>query len=159
MQMDSTTKAFCATLGPQFQQLSTEIISCLIYSRIDVLEDQILDELAWQMHVDFYDTDLTVDKKRLLIKNSLKWHKTKGTPAAVNEVINTVFNTGEVKEWFEYGGDPYTFRVVIENEIIEIPKIYELSNAINSVKNMRSHLECYYGYFICGTFDCGQYQY
>ena len=42
-------------------------------------------------------------------------HKILGTKKAVEMVVNDYFENGEVREWYEYGGDPYHFRVVSEN--------------------------------------------
>lgn len=30
-----------------------------------------------------------------------------GTPAAVNRIIETIFETGYIEEWYEYDGDPH----------------------------------------------------
>ncbi len=42
-------------------------------------------------------------------------HTFRGTPYAVEQVIQTYFGDGEVSEWFEYGGQPGMFKVVTTN--------------------------------------------
>lgn len=151
MKQDKTTKAFCAALQPQFQQLADEIKSCIIYSRISELDHSALDELAWQMHVDWYDANAELTVKRNLIKNSLAVHMKRGTPYAVELVVKDYFNYGKVQEWFEYGGEPYHFRVVATSGDVSDPdKLHQLTKAINFSKNLRSFFE---GYAIYGRHE------
>lgn len=113
-----------------------------LYPRIDELSSELVDALAIHFHVDFYDHNLSLDKRRALVKNSIRWHMKKGTKAAVQEIVRTVFNTGLVTEWFDYGGDPYRFRVdVIESDTVSMDEIELVVKAINSVKNVRSWLD------------------
>lgn len=141
MRDDITTKGLCAAIQPQFTKLADEVKTCLIYGRIDELDSKVLDELAWQMHVDFYDANADVEQKRELIKKALMIHKTKGTPYAVETLISALFGDGYVEEWFEYGGEPYTFRVVTNNEAVTNEQAQKFIKALNSVKNARSWLD------------------
>ncbi|MHC1683676.1 MAG: phage tail protein I [Clostridiaceae bacterium] len=143
MKNDPTTIALCAALTPKFQQLAKEVKKVLIYSRINELDDIALDELANQMHVDFYNTTLLIEVKRELVKNSLIWHKIKGTPAAVEEVAKVVFGRSWVSEWFEYGGSPYMFKVNVEatNRGASPEDFILLEKLVESYKNKRSWLE------------------
>jgi phage tail P2-like protein len=141
MKQDTTTQALCSVLTPQFQQISDEIKACLIYSRVDELPEKVLDELAWQMHVDFYDVMPDIQKKRELVKKSIIIHRTKGTPYAVEQLIKVLFNDGYVEEWWEYGSSPYMFRVVIVNPETASDISDKFIRALESVKNVRSFLE------------------
>ena len=130
------------TVDREMHLASDNVILALIYARIDELAENVVDNLAVQLHVDFYDYTLPVAKKRALVKQSIAWHQIKGTKAAVEQVIQTVFNQGHVQEWFEYGGDPYHFRVdVIESDDIDAATIGQVVKAINSTKNVRSWLD------------------
>lgn len=141
MKNDPTTIALCAALTPQFQQLATETRLCLIYARVAELDAPALDELAWQMHIDWYDATADVTIKRQLIKSAIKVHQLRATPAAVEEVIQTYFGDGYVQEWFDYGGLPYMFKVITSNPAVTAELANQFVMALNSVKNMRSHLE------------------
>lgn len=113
-----------------------------LYPRIDKLSSNLIDALAIQFHVDFYDTELSLEKRRALVKNSIKWHMRKGTKGAVQELIWTIWDSGIVREWFEYGGEPYHFKVdVLEAPVIDTEKIENIVKAINTVKNVRSWLD------------------
>lgn len=143
MKNDPTTVAMCAALNPQFKQLANETKSILIYSRIDDLDESVVDELAWQMHVDWYNASLDIETKRKLVKNSLKWHKKKGTPEAVEEIATTVFGRSKLEEWFEYGGEPFFFRMNIEvsKQGASQENLILLEQLINAYKNKRSWIE------------------
>jgi phage tail P2-like protein len=108
---------------------------------VDNLPESLLDYLAYQKHVDFYDYTYPIELKRKLVKDSTHFHRIKGTPAAVEQLIEAVFGDGQVEEWFEYGGDPYKFRVTTLNQSATNERAQEFINAINSVKNTRSLLE------------------
>lgn len=112
-----------------------------LYPRIDELSSELVDALAIHFHVDFYDHNLSLDKRRALVKNSIRWHMKKGTKAAVQELVQTVFESGIVSEWFEYGGNPYRFKVTTVDTMPSDEEINRLIQAINSVKNIRSHLD------------------
>ena len=113
-----------------------------IYPRIDELSSNFIDALAIQFHVDFYDTGLSLDKRRALVKNSIRWHMRKGTKGAVQELVQTVFESGVVSEWFEYSGEPYRFKI----DLLTAPEITQenldlIVKVVNTVKNVRSWLD------------------
>lgn len=143
MKQDPTTIAMCTALTPKFQRLARDVKSVLIYSRINDLDDAAVDELAYQMHADFYNTSLPLEVKQQVVKNSLRWHRIKGTPAAVEEAAKIVFGRSWVTEWHEYGGNPYMFKVNVEatNRGASPQDLILLEQLINAYKNKRSWLE------------------
>lgn len=143
MKKDPTTIAMCAALTPRFQQLSGDVKSVLIYSRVNDLDDATIDELAYQMHVDFYSTSLPLEVKQQVVKNSLRWHRIKGTPAAVEEAAKVVFGRSWITEWYEYGGAPYMFKVNVEatNRGASPEDFMLLEQLVNAYKNKRSWIE------------------
>lgn len=138
---DSQVKAAAQALDVEIRAVTDAIGEIIFYSRIDMLSGEVIDHLAWQLHVDYYNPNLPLGVKRTLVKNSLVWHKTKGTPAAVEELITTVFDEGQVVEWWEYGGEPYMFKVVTFNAAVTNEMAQEFIRALNSIKNARSWLE------------------
>jgi P2-related tail formation protein len=93
----------------------------------------LVDILAWQFHVDFYDATRDLEFRKRLVQMSIQWHITKGTRALVEEVLNTYWPGGAtLSEWFEYyqplppnyptepgWHDRYRFRVYIDEQIID----------------------------------------
>lgn len=139
---DPQVQAISSAVSPQLQEVSETIKECIILARIDELPETVIDLLAWQYHVDFYEPELTLEQKRALVKTSIDAHRHKGTPYAVELVVKAILNEGIVQEWFEYGGQPYFFRVVkIDGQMPDANIYARLKKAIDTVKNTRSWLE------------------
>lgn len=138
---DKRITATAQALDDELQEINSAINKLALVKTIDDQPEKIVDELAWQRHVDFYDKDLPLETKRELVKKSKIFHKQKGTPSGVENLISIVFGDGRVEEWFEYGGEPYMFRVKTSNPDATNEKAVEFARAVNTVKNMRSWLE------------------
>jgi len=114
------------------------IIPNLVLSQI--VNETLIDLLAWQFHVDFYSPDLPIDIKIGLVRKSIDWHTRKGTPSTLEEIITQIFADAHIQEWYEYGGPPYHFRITTAGDYPNDETIAKIFDAINSVKNTRSHL-------------------
>lgn len=109
------------------------------------LPSEILDLLAWQLHVDGYDTLGSLETKRKMIQMSLMLHRRKGTKWSILNALLTCRNElpTDITEWFQYNGRPYFFRVhfdVSEHEWVEL----DARNAFRLIfeyKNVRSWLD------------------
>jgi phage tail P2-like protein len=101
----------------------------------------LLDTVALEEHVDFYDPSLTVEQKRQLIDRSYFFHRQKGTPAAVEQLIEIVFGEGKVVEWFEYGALPGYFKVVTSNTAVTNELAAQFIRALDSVNRESAWLE------------------
>ena len=141
LKRDPEMVAMAKAFTPEIQSLSRETLLCLLEDQIDHLSSDLVDHLAFERHVDFYDPELPIEVRRDLVKNSLPWHRRKGTPAAVEELITTVFGDGRVEEWFEYGGKRGYFKVITNNRSATTEQALLFMRALNSVKNTRSWLE------------------
>jgi phage tail P2-like protein len=127
-----------------FLLLTNEVKQCILLPRIEEITDpDLIDLLAWQMHVDFYDYSLPLIKKIELIKNSVRWHRIKGTPQAVIDVATSIFGRTKLKEWFEYGGNPYFFKldVDITGQGASSENLAKLEKLVNAYKNTRSWID------------------
>ena len=110
-----------------------------IYSNLDEQPEEVIDLLASELRTQYYRSTLDLDTKRRLVKNTLIWYMSAGTPQAVEELVGVVFGEGEVKEWYEYGDKPYYFKIVT-NAILTLEMNDFFSIMIRRVKNTRSHL-------------------
>ena len=129
-------------IDEKLHELDAASILVLLYPRIDELDSELVDALAIALHVDYYDASLPLDKRRALVKNSTRWHMRKGTKGIVQETVATVWDGCEVQEWFDYGGEPYHFKVVnITAAHVDEDVIREVLRAISATKNVRSWLD------------------
>jgi len=140
---DKNIQAFAEILDKVFSSLTEEELQKLFIYAIDSQPEEVLDWLAWQFHVEGYDLAKTVEEKRNLVKNAIELHRYKGTRYAVEKALSTLNLGGKVKEWFEYGGKPYRFKVDLGIKNKEItPELHQkLLELINKYKNERSWLE------------------
>lgn len=121
-------------------KINTDLL--LIYPAIDSLNEQLIDYLAVQMHVNEYDDTENLDVKRQQVKQSFLLHRLKGTKYAVQKAVSTVYQSAKVEEWPEYSGEPYHFRVTgITAPMNETKTINKLVRLINAYKNTRSWLD------------------
>lgn len=139
---DAQIYAAARALDDELQKVTAATRDALILPRIDELSEEVIDLLAWQWSVDFYDELKSLAGKRNAVKQSIAMHRIKGTRRAVELALHMVYTSGEVSEWFEYGGQPYYFRVrFIEPENIRTEDVDRVIRIINTVKNTRSWLE------------------
>lgn len=141
LRADPTIAAAAVAADAQRTDILAAINKLPYFSRLESLTDEEADELAYQFHVDFYDTDLPLQQKRALVANSYAWHRRKGTKSAVEELIRTVFGDGSVQEWFEYGGEPGTYRVITTNADTANEKADQFLAALATVDRASAHLD------------------
>jgi hypothetical protein len=140
---DPTIVALCFALDRQFKEVVECIPECIIIPVIRSLTySELIDHLAYQFHVDFYDPTDTIERRRNLVADSIVWHRRKGTLALVQEVLDYWYPGGAtIEEWFQYkiddqgnllppnypiddpGGlgtwhDRYRFRILVDQAVI-----------------------------------------
>jgi len=138
---DSKYRAVEKLLENLHNELIEKTVAELIYPRIDEIEDEkLLDLLGWQFHIEGWELAKTIEDKKRLIKNAIELHRYKGTRCAIKKVLEALGLSGDIKEWFEYGGEPYKFKVYISS--IPSEELWErLIHLINEYKNERSWLD------------------
>jgi phage tail P2-like protein len=137
--LDTKVKSLGYAIKKANQQLLNYAKQVAFISALDLLPENILDLLAMEYRTQYYDEALARDIKIQLIKNTLIWYMKAGTPAAVEELIRIVFGSGEVEEWFQYNGEPGTFKIITSESVGE-DSIQLFNKMIKNVKNTRSHL-------------------
>jgi len=110
----------------------------------DLAPVHILPWLAWELSVDDWSDNWSEQVRRNVIKASVEVHRKKGTIGALKKALQAFNYTNvKVEEWFEYGADPYFFRVFFDvNEPgFDVNILPQVQKVIESTKNARSHLE------------------
>jgi phage tail P2-like protein len=141
---DPKYRAVEELLRKLFEELLEKTNAEVIYPRIDQIDnEELLDLLGWQFHIEGWDLAKTVEEKRKLIKSAIELHRYKGTPYAIKKVLEALGLQGEVKEWYQYGGESYHFKIDLGVQNREItPELRDkLLRLINEYKNERSWLE------------------
>lgn len=99
--------------------------------------------LAWALSVDTWNPDWTEKVKRQVIASSVFVHRLKGTRASIDAALKALDLGVSISEWFEHGGEPYTFRadVHVTTRGITAQEIKDIFATIAATKNARSYLE------------------
>ena len=141
---DSEVSSIITALDPELQELSRLSLEPLILSRIDELPEAVIDLLAWQLHVDFYDLAGTLSMKREAVKGSILWHMHKGTEWAILEALRMIDISAEFVPWYEDNSAPYTFklRAIVSGDFYRTQGrdklISSIRRAVNEAKAARS---------------------
>ncbi len=124
-------------------RFSAELDTLRIYPRIGELPEELLDLLAEDFKVDWWDADYTIAEKRQTLLDSWRVHRTLGTKAAVETALSAVYPDTRVIEWVEYGGEPYHFRLSINatEEEISSEKHRRVLERMGIFGNLRSVLD------------------
>lgn len=140
--VDTDKYALAKTVAEELSKLIGDCNKLLIYSRIDELDETLLDILAFDFNVSWYWYNGTIETKRDQIKSCFYVHRHLGTKSALVTAISALCPGSDVEEWFEYGGEPYYFRIVIDVTNQRLPIVQsEIKRYIKIFKPLRSLLE------------------
>lgn len=138
LKKDKNIAALAYALTPIFQDILSKTKMIHMFEGIP---DHLLDFVAFEEAAEFYDVNITNSQKRILIENAESIHKTKGTVAAIENVIAPFFSNGKVSEWFQYGGSPYHFLIYTKDHLQREQDIAKLFRMANKVKRQSTRLE------------------
>ncbi len=141
MRSDPTNQALGTGLDKIIPKIAAQIRLLSTWDHIDELEEQELDQLAWELNILWYDYGANIETKRDLVRNSDLVYKRLGTKWAAESVIQSYFTKGHVTEWFEYDGKPGTFRICATARGITQEKIDKFISLLKKVKRASAQLE------------------
>ncbi len=125
-------RALAIAIAKELYRIYLESYKVIIYAEIDKLDEKVLDVLAVDFNVAWYDPNYPIEVKREMIKSNVTVHKKMGTKKAVEKALDSLHPYTKIEEWYEYEGDPFYFRVILETtksrvlaEFAEIAKTIE----------------------------------
>ncbi len=106
----------------------------------DIMPEWRLDEMAWEWNMLWYDYSMLVEIKREMVKRAEEISRGIGTPGLMKRMLETVFESVNILNGPEYGGDAYHFRVeVVGNRAGELETWAQ--RAIDIFKPLRSQFD------------------
>lgn len=136
------TQAFAYAVGRQIEKLCAYSDAARTYAAIATMPEWLLDYMAVELRTPSYDENYSLKTKRALIQGSLLFYTQMVTPAAVNRIIETIFETGYIEEWYEYDGDPHHFRAYVgDGGEVGPGELEEFRRVLSSVKRLSSWLD------------------
>lgn len=124
--------------------LKRENARLAVYRMLDTADESLLDILARDFNILWYDGSAPLEVKRAVVMNAFFVWRTVGTAAAVKQAITDAYGPAELTEWFEnpFSAGPTTFRLTIEpNEFPSEAMIEKMVRQIEIFGNVRSYLE------------------
>lgn len=114
-----------------------------VYTDLDKVSETVLDALAVNRKIEWYDTSLDLEQKRRIVKTALETQRLMGTPKAVRLQVSAVHPGSYIEEWFEYGGKTGYFRLIVDitEEGLTDEQRKSLLYGVERTKNVRSRLE------------------
>lgn len=145
MRDDAAVEALAKAVNHLITEPGSKVKQLRTWDKIDELDDAELDELAWELSVDWYSSALPLDRKRDTIKVSDQVHSKRGTKRAVEQLISAYFGSGYVQEWFDAGypftPDPFHFIVLTANKDTTEAIFQEFRRISSAAKSVRSKLD------------------
>ena len=144
MRNDEAVKAFATAVNHLIAKPSAKLKDARVWDQIDELSDEELDELAYELDIDWYNTSLPIENKRSIVKNSDLIHSRRGTKWAVEQLIESYFGTGFISEWFEEGYEnpvPYHFTINTSNRNVTDELMKEFQAVAKVAMSVRSRLD------------------
>lgn len=143
-------QALAYALNKQINKVMKYADDSRTWCALETLPEKLIDIMALELRTMYYDEQLPLETKRLLVMNTINIYKKLGTPSAVRDMVAYVCGNAEIEEWWKYGAAPYFFRVFVNDDKLKEQNITynnsEIIRLINTVKNTRSWLDyiCYY---------------
>ena len=127
-------KKFDELFGLRFKDLDIGVINTLANGA----SKNLLPVLAASFDVDI--DGLNENEARELIKNAFEIHYYSGTFYSLNKALSALYADAKVKEWFDYTGLPYHFKLELDasKNGVSLQTLKRSDEIINTYKNVRS---------------------
>ena len=82
----------------------------------------------------------SLEETKELLKEPIKTYFNEGTFYSLNKALKAFYSECEIKEWHEYGGEPYRFKLILEasKKGISEASLKKTTEIIEAYKNVRS---------------------
>ena len=134
-------QAMAYAINRQLARLVTYAEGVQIFASLDKMPDTVLDVLAVELRLPYYEKSYTTAVKRELVRGALQYWATAGTVESLTKVLTNIFGDAEIEEWFEYGGAPGCFRVLTANPNVTGETLERFTKTARDVKRLSAWLE------------------
>lgn len=147
MRSDEAVKGLAAAVNKLIREPAQKVKTVRVWDQIDELDDAQLDELAYELDIDWYSSSLPIENKRAVIKISDLVHSRRGTKWAVEALISAYLSPGFIEEWFEDGyvnPRPFHFSVYTSHRNVTDEIIQEFRKIAKVAMPVRSRMDGVY---------------
>jgi len=113
--------------------------------------EALLPWLAWAFSVDVWEPRWPLAQRRAAVAEAVALHRVKGTKSSAIRALRALGIEPEISEWFEYGGPPFTFRVVARPTVdligdetqpfLSAPLRDQIEAVLEATKPVRAHMD------------------
>lgn len=135
------TQAFAYALHRQIVKLCDMADGVNFLTAIENAPEELLDYLALELRTPCYSMGYSVEVKRSLILSTLPYYMKMGTTCMVNSIIQTIFGSGEIVEFFDAGLKPHHFLVHIWGAEATSRPTAEFREVLEAVKRKSQWLD------------------
>ena len=137
---DKTGHALCEAINVAIHPFLTAMVdadACI--SDPSTMPEWALDEKAWENAI-LYDYSAAIGIKRQWVTEAVPSRRLYGTAYIIYRYLQSIFDNVEIEEWWQYGGNPYLFRVTVSGEWNAAREAW-VRTVIGTAKNVRSELD------------------
>ena len=176
MRQDKDVEALAEAMTLALRDSKGHLKTVAGWNALDRLTETELDEMAYEFDVDWYNFGASREIKINQIKSAQLIKQRRGTNWALSQALKDVFGEAYVREWYEFGGEPFTFEVAIKDPITTQEAYEHMLTLVHKAKNARSrmvqayllheykatigleskHHEGDFPVVMCGLKNCGQ---
>ena len=138
---DPETVCLSYALKKGIQSIIDAASQSQVTAMVDLLPEHILDVLAVEMGIAWYEPDSDIDVKRNLIKSATNVHMIIGTKEAIQQVVRDYYGDSEVLDWYEYGGSPGHFKVNVLTEEMHITVPERFIEVLKKIKRQSAIMD------------------
>lgn len=144
MRDDAAVKGLAAAVNALIREPGIRVKTVRVWDQIDQLTHEQLDELAYELDIDWYDSGLPIETKRKIVKISDLTHSRRGTRWAVEELMSAYFHPSEVVEWYEDNSiswKPYHFVICVTDRDVSDEEIQEFTRIARVAMPVRCRID------------------
>ena len=140
MRDDQTVRGLCAAADAMFAKLIDAIHISWWRKYINELGSKELDVIASLIGIPWYDDAADIQTKREVLYGYENVVSISGTADAVKYALKDLFGDVEVIEWPDYCGEPYHFKLNVNDKLTE-DNTKRFQSVVDSAKNVRSIMD------------------
>ena len=113
---DDFSKCLSEVIDKYIKEIEDVYNGLFLMNNLDQFDDRILDEIAKDKSILWYDSALPIKHKVNIIKNYRSTYRSLGSESAILQLINDYFGSaGSIDNWYDYGGSHHRFRITIND--------------------------------------------
>lgn len=134
-------QAMAYAVNRQMQQLITYAAGTLVSVSVDTMPSGILDILAIELRIPYYDSTDSIAVKRELIKGAIPYWATAGSVDSLTKILVDIFGDAVIEEWFEYSGTAQHFRIRTSNPNVTGAVLTRFQAVARDSKRLSAYLD------------------